>query len=332
MRWLGRRPIEPQHAATDADAIARLLEQATTTWAAQIAEVQAQIRDAIEQSLVGLAGILGELDAIVQPGRVAINGLPGAPDDLDEKAAVLANCERQLQGLIDNFQSFVRSREQMLQVINAMSHGSGDLGRMAEDVASIARQTNLLSINAAIEAARAGNTGRGFAVVAAEVRRLSIDSGETGRRIRDQVKDFGDRMGLALADAAEHAQRDATVIESSERIVGEVLEQVGGAVSRLNQRTQELATRSAIVKSQVQQLMVAFQFQDRVQQIMDQVGKSMVRGTERFKEVTLGRSIPSPEEWQRILAEGFSTSEQHQIAHQSSYSHARTQPNETTFF
>ncbi|MGS0758881.1 methyl-accepting chemotaxis protein, partial [Roseateles sp. GG27B] len=62
---------------------------------------------------------------------------------------------------------------------------------LVEEVERLARQTNLLSINAAIEAARAGPSGRGFAVVAAEVRRLSTESAQTGKHIESQVHDFG---------------------------------------------------------------------------------------------------------------------------------------------
>ena len=104
----------------------------------------------------------------------------------------------------------------MLGSVRELSGASASLGDMAEDVGKLARQTNLLSINAAIEAARAGDSGRGFAVVAAEVRRLSTESGDTGRRIGEQVNGFGERMRGALTQADEHAQHDSAGIQRSE--------------------------------------------------------------------------------------------------------------------
>jgi methyl-accepting chemotaxis protein len=95
-----------------------------------------------------------------------------------------------------NFQGFVSSREQMLGSVSALSHSSAGLQDMAEEVAKIARQTNLLSINAAIEAARAGESGRGFAVVAAEVRRLAERSAVSARDVSRLVDETTKRVAV----------------------------------------------------------------------------------------------------------------------------------------
>jgi hypothetical protein len=105
---------------------------------------------------------------------------------------------QQVIGLLQTLDGFVQSRDAVLGSVRALSQASGSLGDMAEDVGKLARQTNLLSINAAIEAARAGESGRGFAVVASEVRRLSSASGETGQRIGSQVQHFSTQMQAAL--------------------------------------------------------------------------------------------------------------------------------------
>jgi len=269
-----------------------------------------QMRQATEQLLQGFAQILQELDAITDHGHGAS---PTDTRPLDQRAQVLERCEVRLRSLIENFSGFVQSRDEVLGSVRSLSNASGGLREMAEDVAKIARQTNLLSINAAIEAARAGASGRGFAVVASEVRRLSTESGDTGRRIGEQVNGFDGRMQAALKQAAENTERDAGLIRASESTIGEVIEQVGGAVEQLQARTAELAARGQAVRAQVEALMVAFQFQDRVHQIMDQVSASITGGVGRLQAALAAGQAPGADEWHALLSAGYTTDEQRAV-------------------
>ncbi|MDE2276300.1 MAG: hypothetical protein KGK09_08395 [Burkholderiales bacterium] len=270
------------------------------------------MRLATEQLLQGFVQILHELDTVTDADR-SLAGTTLSAGALDQRAQVLEHCEAQLRGLIENFRGFVQSRDAVLGSVRSLSSASGSLRDMAEDVAKIARQTNLLSINAAIEAARAGESGRGFAVVAAEVRRLSTESGETGRRIGEQVGGFGQRMQLALTQAAEHAERDAGVIRGSEATITGVIEQVDQAVGQLHARAAELGQRSQAVRTQVEALMVAFQFQDRVHQILDQVTASIHSGLARLQQALAAGEPPAAAEWSALLSAGYTTDEQRAI-------------------
>ncbi len=332
---LGRLWTRLFGAAPDANESSRVagewsarLDEAGRTWTAHLGSAQGQMRDATAQLLQGFMQILQELDAVIDPGHHA--GGAAVDGGLDQRAAVLEHCEAQLRGLIENFHGFVKSRDEVLLSVRSLSRQSSGLRDMAEDVAKLARQTNLLSINAAIEAARAGESGRGFAVVAAEVRRLSTESGNTGRRIGDQVDEFGARMGDALSQAARHAERDAVVIHASEQTIGQVVEQVDTAVSQLHARAAELSARGQAVRAQVEQLMVAFQFQDRVHQIMDQVSSSITSAVVRLQEsLAVGRA-PGADEWTALLSAGYTTIEQHAVS--GGAAPAASAPGETTFF
>jgi methyl-accepting chemotaxis protein len=262
---------------------------------------------AIDDLIDGFRGILTDLDAVIDDGSGVMS------DGLDHRALALEQCEQRLRGLIENFHGFVRSRDDVLNSVRSLDGASGSLRNMAEDVAKIARQTNLLSINAAIEAARAGPSGRGFAVVAAEVRRLSTESGETGMRIGSEVDTFGQHMHAALRQAAGHAERDAVTIQAAEKTVTEVVEQVDSTVSRLHQRAAELSARGAAVRIQVQQLMVAFQFQDRVQQILDQVCDSITAGVGSLQASLNGAPLPQASAWTALLSAGYTTQEQRSV-------------------
>ena len=308
--------------------MAQRLAQAAGLWTAHLGAAQAQMHAAVDNLLGNFAQILSDLDHIVLQ--------PGAGGDVDERAGVLAECETRLMGLLRSLDGLMQSRDAVLGSVRGLSTASTSLRDMAEDVGKLARQTNLLSINAAIEAARAGESGRGFAVVASEVRRLSSESGETGRRIGEQVNQFGSQMQLALEQADEQAAQGASSILASEATIRGVVADVDGAVAQLNERTAQLRERGESVRLQVQQLMQAFQFQDRVHQIIDQVNESITAGVQRLQAALADGRVPDAAEWDALLSAGYTTIEQHAVAQRgsplASTTSAALSSTETTFF
>ncbi len=307
------------------------LDDAARVWTTHLGTAQTQLQDATAQLLQGFDDILRELDSLIGP-----NGTHGpgheAAGGIDQRAAVLQRCESQLRSLLANFQGFVESREQVMGSVRTLTAASTGLRTMAEDVSKTARQTNLLSINAAIEAARAGPSGRGFAVVAGEVRRLSAESGETGRRIGQQVHAFGDVVNDALTRATQNTETDTQVIHASERTINDVVEQVDAAVAQLHSRAVEQSAQGELVKAQVEQLMVAFQFQDRVKQIMDQVHDSIHSATAVLQQALQTGQAPDADAWQALLSAGYTTAEQRAVTSGEAAPAAPQATTETTFF
>ena len=323
-------PEGPDHPAAFTAALLQRLDDAAATWTAHLGTAQSQLRDATEQLLKGFDDILRELDALIGVGG------NGNAVGTDQRAQMLERCEERLRGLLANFHGFIESREQVMGSVRTLTAASQGLRTMAEDVSQIARQTNLLSINAAIEAARAGPSGRGFAVVAGEVRRLSAESGDTGRRIGTQVHAFSDSVQQAMTHATRSTETDTKVIHASEATINEVVQQVDAAVTQLHERAVEQSAQGELVKAQVEQLLIAFQFQDRVQQIMDQVLGSIHGATGALREALQTGTAPDPAAWQALLSAGYTTDEQRAVSSGAMRGGAAAPaPNasaETTFF
>ena len=321
-------PSAPRPAAAPVlDEVAQRLTQASALWSTHLGTAQSQMHEATQTLLDGFTTILQALDTIVSPSGEAGDSAA----EVDARAAMLGSCESQLRELLGTFSHLVASRDGMMGSVRSLSTASHSLAQMAEDVSKLARQTNLLSINAAIEAARAGESGRGFSVVAAEVRRLSTESGTTGKNIAEQVGQFGSRVRQALQEADAHAQRDAQAVSSSGQLVNDVIARVDSTVSDLNARAAELRERGALVKAEVEQLMIAFQFQDRVHQILDQVRNSMAQAAERLQGALAEGRVPDAAEWEALLTAGYTTDEQRHAA-SGGASASASASSETTFF
>ncbi len=321
----GARDTAGAASATETPQVAERMGEAIDIWTGHIQTVQATMHAAAADLLQGFAGILEDLDAVTALERSADAHDGGV---LDQRAAMLARCEEQLRGLLRSFQGFVASHGEVMSSIQHLAGASTQLSSMAEDVSKIARQTNLLSINAAIEAARAGDSGRGFAVVAGEVRRLSTESGATGQRISAQVADFGRVMNASAQRARAQAEHDSTVMSSSENTIAEVVSQVDSAISGLEQRAAELTARGEAVRQRVNEMMMAFQFQDRVQQILEQVVSSMHGAMVEMRRAAAEGAVPDAAAWKALITAGYTTAEQRG----SGPTAAAAPPKQTTFF
>ena len=104
------------------------------------------------------------------------------------------------------------------------------------------------------------------------------------------------------------------------------------AVTELNQRAAQLRARGELVKSQVEQLILAFQFQDRGHQILDQVSGWISIAMTRLRGALAEGRAPGAAEWQALMSAGYTTVEQYRSTARSAPAAAAGTSTETTFF
>lgn len=121
-------------------------------------------------------------------------------------------------------------------------HGESErIGTVLEVIRGIAEQTNLLALNAAIEAARAGEQGRGFAVVADEVRQLAHRTQESTSEIQEMVESLQTSVAQTVSVMSSSRERADDTVTSTSR-VNELLSEISGSVDQITQMTLQIAT------------------------------------------------------------------------------------------
>ena len=141
---------------------------------------------------------------------------------------------------VGSIQRLASEIDQSVNVINQLAADSASISQVLEVIKGIAGQTNLLALNAAIEAARAGEQGRGFAVVADEVRNLAKRTHQSTEEIEQMIGRLQNGVGATVtAMNGSHQMVESTVSQSAQ--VQQALENILGAVGMIVDQNQQIA-------------------------------------------------------------------------------------------
>ncbi|MDQ3201840.1 MAG: methyl-accepting chemotaxis protein [Pseudomonadota bacterium] len=193
----------------------------------------------------------------------AINQLGAAAQEIARNAAQASSQASDARNLAEDGQQVVdRSIAAMNKLSSMLSASSSNIeslnsktvniGQILEVITSISQQTNLLALNAAIEAARAGEAGRGFAVVADEVRNLAHRTQESAQQVQTMIEELqvGARESVStMSDSQRHSQDSVDIAN----LAGERLNSVTLRIGEIDGMNQSVATateeQTAVVES-----------------------------------------------------------------------------------
>ena len=236
-----------------------------------LSTMQDNLRKTIEQ-IAGSATQLGaaaeELSAVteeasrglqqqnneIEQAATAVNEMTAAVEEVARNAVSTSEASNQstqaaregrdrVVETVDAIQTMTHDVQNTSLMIEGLATQGRDIGKVLDVIRAIAEQTNLLALNAAIEAARAGEAGRGFAVVADEVRALAHRTAQSTQEIEKMVAGIQNGTGEAVSSMQQSNQRTQSTLEMA-RAAGIALEQITQSIHLINERNLVIASAS----------------------------------------------------------------------------------------
>jgi len=211
-----------------AQAVSEKLSIAAEEVASAINEATSTVEE-LSKTMQTIAAGAEEAAAAAEESRAAIGQIEKASDEANTQAVGSLTLVDNLYGLSrstsDDIKTLIKGVSDAAQanfdsakMIAELERQSEEIGKIVHAVARIADQTNLLALNAAIEAARAGEHGKGFAVVADEVRNLAEMSEKSARGIQEVVNEIQGQVKVVAADAQTAGKKGLEEVEKAKAI------------------------------------------------------------------------------------------------------------------
>jgi methyl-accepting chemotaxis protein len=248
-----------------------------------------RVKDLLRLAIDELVRRFGEMNTRIQAQRdlaisivSAMSSQDNGPEGVSFSEFVM-NTSRTMEAFVDNTVNTSKIAMGLVETMETIDSKVNAILGILGEIESIAKQTNLLALNAAIEAARAGEAGRGFAVVADEVRALSQRTNHFSQQIRGHMEGVHSSLLVAHESIYSVASMDMNFALQSKQRVHSTMARISDINLEMAQSAQTINEHAGRVSVEVNAAVTALQFQDMSSQLIDHA-QSRISNVEELVE------------------------------------------------